>query len=134
MDDLEKRVQQFKTLQLPGQPIGMHVGTANLVNDLWREVQRLQQEAEVHKGAKEVIDDLKAQLDEAHENLVSMVGQYCVRTVKKTGMPDTYTHMFMSTGEQAFEYLVDHGLAKWCENGIDIYDLKWPSMSPEVKG
>lgn len=72
-------------------------------------------------------DALKKTLDEAHENLLSMVNQYCLRTVKKTGEKDTYSHDFMSTGEEAFEYLVSHGLAKWCDNGVDIFDLKWPS-------
>lgn len=40
-EDLEKRVEQFQRLELPGQPMGMHMGTMYLVNDLWREVQRL---------------------------------------------------------------------------------------------
>jgi len=40
-DDLEKRVQQFNTLSLPGQMRVMHMGTSYLVHDLWREVQRL---------------------------------------------------------------------------------------------
>ena len=40
-DDLETRVNQFLTLELPGQPMAMHMGTMSLVNDLWREVQRL---------------------------------------------------------------------------------------------
>lgn len=41
MDDLENRVRQFISLSLPGQPMSMHMGTSRLVNDLWREVQRL---------------------------------------------------------------------------------------------
>jgi len=41
-DDLKDRVQKFLTFQLPGQPQGMHIGTFNLVTDLWREIQRLQ--------------------------------------------------------------------------------------------
>jgi len=40
-DNLEERVHKFNALQLPGQPIGMHMGTSYLVNDLWREVKRL---------------------------------------------------------------------------------------------
>lgn len=40
-DDLQKRVEQFRAMELPGQPMGMHMGTMYLVNDLWREVQRL---------------------------------------------------------------------------------------------
>lgn len=71
---------------------------------------------------------LRADLDEANENLLSMVNQYCCRTVRKDGTPLTYSHDFMSAGEQAFEYLVQHGLAKWCENGVDIYDLRFPSV------
>ena len=44
MDDgleLEKRVELFRALELPGQPKMMHMGTSYLVNDLWREVQHL---------------------------------------------------------------------------------------------
>lgn len=68
---------------------------------------------------------LKARLAEADENLLSMVNQYCAKTVRPDGTPETYSHDFMSTGEAAFEYLVEKGLAKWCENGVDIYDLKF---------
>ena len=39
--DLATRVQQFVRMELPGQPRVMHIGTSYLVNDLWREVQRL---------------------------------------------------------------------------------------------
>ena len=44
-DDLEERVRQFNCMELPGQPFGMHMGTNYLVNDLWREVQRLRERA-----------------------------------------------------------------------------------------
>lgn len=40
-DELAERVIQFMSLELPGQPRSMHMGTSYLVNDLWREVQRL---------------------------------------------------------------------------------------------
>lgn len=43
-DSLKDRVAKFNMLALPGQPLLMHMGTANLVNDLWREVVRLQAE------------------------------------------------------------------------------------------
>ena len=39
--DLEKRVWQFNTMALPGQPMVMHMGTNYLVNDLWRELKQL---------------------------------------------------------------------------------------------
>lgn len=38
---LEQRIRQFEMLELPGQPRGMHMGTAYLVQDLWREIERL---------------------------------------------------------------------------------------------
>jgi hypothetical protein len=38
---LKERVDQFNTLSLPGQPRGMHMGTSDLVNDLWRANQEL---------------------------------------------------------------------------------------------
>lgn len=41
IDDLEKRVNQYNTFSLPGQPIGCHMGTSYLINDLWTEVKRL---------------------------------------------------------------------------------------------
>jgi hypothetical protein len=82
---------------------------------------------EMGDSAELELDKLHSSLNEANENLLSMVNQYCCRTVRPDGMPMTYAHDFMSTGEAAFEYLVNCGLAKWCENGVDIYDLKFPS-------
>lgn len=49
-NDLEARVNQFKTMSLPGQPMGMHMGTSYLVNDLWREVQHLRGLVEGYKN------------------------------------------------------------------------------------
>lgn len=45
-DTLEERVHKFNCLQLPGQPMGMHMGTSYLVQDLWAEVKRLQSEVD----------------------------------------------------------------------------------------
>lgn len=47
---LKERVEQFNSLSLPGQPMTMHMGTSYLVNDLWREVQRLQHSARKAKS------------------------------------------------------------------------------------
>ncbi|MEW8120045.1 MAG: hypothetical protein AB2792_23030 [Candidatus Thiodiazotropha sp.] len=44
-DNLETRVRKFNCMELPGQPLGMHMGTSYLVNDLWREVQKLKEES-----------------------------------------------------------------------------------------
>lgn len=49
-DDLQDRVWKFQALQLPGQPMGMHMGTMYLVNDLWREVQHLRGLVEGYKN------------------------------------------------------------------------------------
>lgn len=43
-DKLQQQVKRFHMLQLPGQPQMMHVGTTNLVRDLWNEVQRLRRQ------------------------------------------------------------------------------------------
>lgn len=57
--DLETRVRQFERLELPGQMPIMHMGTAYLVGDLWREIGRL-------RAALVTISDLPdARCDEA---------------------------------------------------------------------
>lgn len=35
---LAERVTQFQMMELPGQPMMMHMGTSYLVSDLWRAV------------------------------------------------------------------------------------------------
>lgn len=42
--ELEKRVEQFKTMELPGQPMMMHMGTSNLITDLWQAIKQLRDE------------------------------------------------------------------------------------------
>lgn len=51
---LEERVNLFNRMALPGQPLGMHMGTSYLVNDLMREVKRLR---EVLAECEEYFDD-----------------------------------------------------------------------------
>lgn len=41
MTDIKTRVEQFNRLELPGQPRMMHMGTSYLVNDMWKELERL---------------------------------------------------------------------------------------------
>jgi len=48
-DDLQDRVEKFRAMELPGQPMGMHMGTANLVSDLWREVRHLRDLVKAYK-------------------------------------------------------------------------------------
>jgi hypothetical protein len=66
-EPLETRVEQFRCLELPGQPMSMHMGTSYLVGDLWKEVQGLrevvaQRETE---NAKLKADNLDLRRDEA---------------------------------------------------------------------
>jgi hypothetical protein len=68
-DELEKRIEQFNSLSLPGQPMSMHMGTSYLVSDLWKEILRLRTaRAEIFSKAER--DDLAqktADLQEAIE-------------------------------------------------------------------
>jgi hypothetical protein len=41
IEDLKDRVLQFHSLTLPGQPMGMHMGTSYLVSDLLKMVEEL---------------------------------------------------------------------------------------------
>lgn len=43
-DDLEQRIEQYQCFELPGQPMTAHMGTSYLINDLWKEVNRLRAE------------------------------------------------------------------------------------------
>jgi len=66
VSDLNERMQQFNRRELPGQPRGMHMGTAYLINDLWTEVQRLQA----------ALDAANAERDAARNQMLDMAGEY----------------------------------------------------------
>ena len=40
-DDLSERVTKFNMMELPGQGSSLHMGTVYLVDDLWRELNRV---------------------------------------------------------------------------------------------
>jgi hypothetical protein len=42
-ETLKERVEAFELVALPGQPMYIHLETANLIIDLWKEVQRLEE-------------------------------------------------------------------------------------------
>lgn len=44
IDNLDERVTAFRCFGLPGQPMASHMGTTYLVNDLWNEVIKQQEE------------------------------------------------------------------------------------------
>lgn len=73
IDDLEQRVRLFETLQLPGQPRMMHMGTGYLVGDLWEAVRELRDERDEYRqfwqnlsnesrSSAQLIDELKADI------------------------------------------------------------------------
>jgi len=41
-DKLQERVRLFERTEVPEHPMAIHMGTAHLVSDLWREIERLQ--------------------------------------------------------------------------------------------
>ena len=43
-ETLKERVEAFELVALPGQPMYIHMETANLIIDLWKEVQRLEEQ------------------------------------------------------------------------------------------
>ena len=51
-DDLKRRVRDFNLNRLPGQPLATHMGTSYLVNDLWRAVKELRDQAKENKGCE----------------------------------------------------------------------------------
>jgi hypothetical protein len=46
-ETLKERVEAFELVALPGQPMYIHLETANLIIDLWKEVQRLEEQVKV---------------------------------------------------------------------------------------
>jgi hypothetical protein len=46
---LKERVEAFELVALPGQPMCVHLGTANLISDLWKEVQQLEEQMKALK-------------------------------------------------------------------------------------
>jgi hypothetical protein len=56
-DTLEARVRQFQMLELPGQPMAMHMGTSYLVEDLLAEVKRLRSELADEKAIAESMSE-----------------------------------------------------------------------------
>lgn len=60
----------------------------------------------------------QALAEKAEEALISMVRQYCYRSLDTDKEPavDIYQHDFMSAGEEAFDYLVSRGLARWTDD------------------
>lgn len=72
--------------------------------------------------AKEEFILLKKRIEECENALILMVKQYCRAYQKKENQ---YSHMFMTAGETAFDYLTKYNIAKYCGiGGVDIEFLE----------
>ncbi len=86
---LEERVQQFNSLRLPGQPMGMHMGTSYLVNDLWR-------------ALKEANDRAERLLDSEADKIMAMTAQQVSALIAATGHhPDDAAKLVKQAAEIA---------------------------------
>ena len=72
-ESLEERVNLFNQMALPGQPLGMHMGTSYLVNDLMREIQELR---EALKPFAEIAKELSPQLPDDEKNTFAWAVPY----------------------------------------------------------
>lgn len=72
MGDLQERVEKFQALELPGQPMMMHMGTFNLVLDLWQEVERLDKLAKLQGQEISITRERDEALEEALQNIAAM--------------------------------------------------------------
>lgn len=58
---LKQRVEAFRTMQMPGQTFPQHMGTFYLVNDLWREIERLNAALSMTREGLDADDAKRAQ-------------------------------------------------------------------------
>ena len=75
--DLKDRVEKFLCLELPGQPMGMHMGTFYLVQDLWKEVKERRADVarlqDIVQG-REAIDKLNTDQMQRDTKLIKRLG------------------------------------------------------------
>ncbi|MCY0146158.1 hypothetical protein OEG84_24955 [Hoeflea sp. G2-23] len=60
-EKLKDRVLKFQMLELPGQPMMMHMGTSYLVQDLWREVQSLRAALSMTRSGTDTDEAMRSQ-------------------------------------------------------------------------
>lgn len=83
---LKERVEQFSMLQLPGQPMAMHMGTSYLVNDLWRRVQELEADSAMLDALLERVRQMREPLKAA------------LRTARPVGEAPPNVEVYWRTG------------------------------------
>ena len=63
-EEIEKRYEQFRCLELPGQPRMMHMGTSYLVNDLHKALTAAEKERDqLAEDKRELMEALKSMVD-----------------------------------------------------------------------
>ena len=77
-EDLKERVDQFRTMSLPGQSMGMHMGTAYLVADLWTTIESknamLEAKEKTIAGMEEDIEEMDQRIKEL-EDEIELIGK-----------------------------------------------------------
>ena len=67
IDELNKRIEQFNSLSLPGQPMAMHMGTSYLINDLWKKILSLRAAGDAMADATGILRNKCIAADESGE-------------------------------------------------------------------
>ena len=103
---------------------GAHWSTIIRFPKLYDEAVRLQKRVDTLEDyiadyCAPTISDKYKDIDACESALISMVQQYLYRPLDPTTnepADNIYQHDFMSAGEEAFAYLVEHGLAEWTDD------------------
>lgn len=115
-NDLEQRVQQYRTFELPGQPMATHMGTSYLINDLWKEVERLQAELDAFHDVVEALDGMLQVYGGKYND--DYLPKHCVelelidmaraaldkaKAAPVPSVPDGYPHKWDDSGERCLK-------------------------------
>lgn len=98
LENLKKRVEQFNALELPGQPMGMHMGTAYLVGDLMRALLSLSAERK----------EVQAQYDTLRVNWDALCDKRCQAECERDRMREALNEL-AEASEQALKMNQDDG-------------------------
>ena len=121
VESLEARVMAFMTLELPGQPPMMHMGTSYLVQDLMAEVRRLSAQPAAEPDA----DDRNIFRRTEREGLVRMLVE-CYKTLSTLEGED-------DTEAEKLEKLLTAIVRATAPHRADEADLLSVRMTPNVE-
>lgn len=91
--DMAKRAEQFRMMQLPGQPMGMHMGTFYLVNDMEKVISAQAAEiARLRKTYDQSAEEVAAKPEWNYfQGLVNIARRVAVRAAAKFPQPNYVT-------------------------------------------